>query len=103
MNHYKYRWIWTDQEDIYTNIAHSLDEIIKEIVDYYFGEDVCFFYCDRKENDETGDTFSIHFVEAGITHEYTIGANPYDVAQFLDELAEECERPDSFHIDQIKN
>lgn len=101
MKKYNYRWIWTDQDNTYKNLSYSLENIIKEIVEYYYSGDVMFFFVNRKENDETGDTFHIHFVVADQTYEYECGANPDDVAEFLNELAEECDRPDSFDIENL--
>lgn len=98
MKKYNYRWIWADQDDIYTNKAYSLENIIEEIIEYYYSGDVESISIEINEND---DTFAIHFIEAGETHEYECRATPDDVAQFLNELAEECDRQDTFEIKSI--
>jgi hypothetical protein len=96
-----YTWYWNDGDATYTNKAYSLENIIEAIIKYYFHGETRFVFVDLRENDETGDKFHIHFVENDITHEYHIGTNPNDVAQFLADFAKECNRADTFEIEKI--
>lgn len=96
-----YTWFWNDGDETYTNKAYGLENIIEYMVRHYFDETARFIFVDRKVNDETGDTFHIHFVENDNTHEYHIGVEPTDVAQFLADLAVECNKNDVFEIERI--
>lgn len=96
-----YQWSLYGDSAVLKGTVYSLESFIKEIIELYSSDEVKFVFIDRKENDETGDTFSIHFVEGEATHEYECGATPKDVAQFLDNLAQEKQRHHKFEINKI--
>ena len=97
----KYQWALHRDLAVLKGTAYSLESLIKEIIELYSSNEVKFVFIDLKENDDTGDTFSIHFVDGEETHEYECGANPKDVAQFLDHLAQEHQRQHTFEITKI--
>lgn len=101
MNKKSYEWKLNSGVAVVTGTSYSLESFIKEIVELYSIDDTRFLFIDLKENDETGDTFAIHFVEGETTHEYECGANPKDVAQFLNALAKEYQRPHTFELFKI--
>ena len=98
----KYIWCWKDSEALYTNKADNLEEIIYEILDYYF-------YSGSGNGEDKGigikeinDHFNISFAQdGGSSYEFQVKAIPEAVANFLEEIAELADRKDKFDIQKV--
>lgn len=102
MINHKYKMLWTlGDGDVYESKAHILEQLIIEMINTQENNEAKFIFVDRKENDETGDTFHIHFVVAEQTYEYECGANPKDVAEFLESYVNEWGYEDKIEIKQL--
>lgn len=93
-----YIWAWKDDDSVYVNTKDSLEAIIEEIIEYYKQESV-----DEISIVRNGETFSISFFDEDDDEQkdYEINATPWDVAEFLQEYAEECNREDWFDIKEL--
>lgn len=94
-----YIWAWKDGENVYVNADTSLESIIEEIIEYYKGESV-----DEISIINNGESFAISFFDEDDDEqkEYDIKTEPWAVAEFLREYAEECNREDWFDIKEIE-
>lgn len=93
-----YIWAWKDDDSVYVNQGTSLEAIIEEIITYYKDQSV-----DEISIVRVGEKFSITFFDEDDDEqkEYEINATPWDVAEFLQEYAEECNREDCFDIKEL--
>lgn len=90
----KYTWAWKDDSTTHTNTANSLEEIIEEIVGYYYEGEITGF-----ELTVEGELFSLFFeINEDDAYQYEIEITPHAVGEFLDQLAEQCNRNDCFDI-----
>ena len=93
----KYTWSWFDGDGVYTNSADSLEEIIEDIYEYYFEDEVS-ISIKKMENhieiqviNHDDDSDELHKID------YHCAA----VGGFLDFLAREVDRPDKFNIEEM--
>lgn len=101
MINYKYKMVWNFENDSYESKSQSLENLIVEMINIQENNEAKFIFVDRKENDETGDTFHIHFVVSGETYEYDCGANAKNVAEFLESYINEWGYEDTIEIQTI--
>ena len=90
-------WSWYDGDGVYTNSAESLENIIEEIFEYYFDDEVLVAIV------KTASHFEIEVCdqESGNTHLHKVEKRNSAVAEFLEFLAREVDRPDRFNIEEI--
>ena len=94
MNLQKLIWTWFDGDGVYENHAESLEDIIEEIFEYYFDEELVVaikktvHYYDIEVCDRETGCKNLHKIE---------NCNSA-VAEFLEFLASEEGRPDKFSI-----
>ena len=90
-------WSWFDGEGVYTNSAESLEEIIEEIFEYYFDDEVLVAIV------KTVSHFEIEVCdqENGSRNLYRVETSNSAVAEFLESLARKVDRPDKFCIDEM--
>lgn len=102
MINHKYKMLWTFGDGgTYESMGYNLENLIIEMINIQENQQAKFIFVDRKENDETGDTFNIHFVVAEQTYEYQCGANPNDVADFIESYVNEWGYEDTVEIQTI--
>lgn len=90
-------WSWFDGERVQTNSAESLEEIIEEIFEYYFDDEVLVAIV------KTVSHFEIEVCdqENGSRNLYRVETSNSAVAEFLESLARKVDRPDKFCIDEM--
>jgi len=90
-------WSWFDGDGVYTNSAESLEEIIEEIFEYYFDDEVLVAIV------KTFSHFEIEVLdqESGSTNLHRVANSNWAVAEFLESLARKVDRPDKFSIEEI--
>jgi len=101
MINYKYKMIWNFEQGSHISYSQSLENLIVEIINTQENHEAKFIFVDRKENDEHGDSFHIHFVVCGNTYEYYCGANTLGVAFFLQSYINEWGYEDTVEIQTI--
>lgn len=94
MNAQKLVWSWFDGDEVYVNLAESLEDIIEEIFDYYFDEAVV---VNIKKTEQYFD-IEVCDEETGCKNLHKIENCTSAVAEFLELLASEEGRPDEFSI-----
>ena len=88
----------TPRSVVYTNSADSLEEIIEDIFEYYFDNEVVVVAIKKTENhievqacDEEINCKKLHKIDNHCSA----------VAEFLEFLAREVDRPDKFSIEEM--
>ena len=94
MNSQKLIWSWFDGDAIYANTAESLEEIIGEIFEYYFDEELVVAIKKTEHHFEV----EVCDAESGSRNLHKIENCNVAVAEFLEFLASEEGRPDKFSI-----
>lgn len=90
----KYTWVWKDDSETHTNTENYLESIIDEIVSYYYDGEITGF-----ELNVEGEVFSLFFeINEDDAYQYEFETTPQAVAEFLEQLAEQCNRNDCFEI-----
>jgi hypothetical protein len=94
MNAQKLVWSWFDGDGVYANTAESLEDIIEEIFEYYFGEELVVAI------KKTEHHFEIEVCdgESGSKNLHKIENCNLAVADFLEFIASDEGRPDEFSI-----
>lgn len=87
-----YIWAWSDDDGNYINEADSLQDILDEIIDYYY--DGCSGYSIEMRD----ESFCLEIDFDDSFDEYNVDANPVDVCRFLNTLSEKVGRVDKFAI-----
>ena len=90
-------WSWRDGDETYVNQAESLEEIIQEIVEYYY-------YGDAKVNVKRCDGyFEVKVLDKvrGLVNLYEPQNSKLAVVEFLAYLARQEGRPDIFCIEEV--
>jgi hypothetical protein len=90
----KYVWSWFDGDGIYANTAESMEEIIEEIFEYYFDEELVVTIKKTEHHFE----IEVSDEESGFRNLHKIENCNSAVAEFLEFLASEEGRPDKFSI-----
>jgi hypothetical protein len=87
-------WSWFDGDGVYANTAESLEDIIEEIFEYYFDEELVVAI------KKTDHHFEIEVCdgESGSKNLHKIENSNSAVAEFLEFIASEDGRPDEFSI-----
>jgi len=90
-------WSWFDGDGVYTNSAESLENIIEEIFEYYFDDEVLVAIV------KTVSYFEIEVLdqESGSTNLHRVEISNSAVAEFLESLARKVDRPDKFSIEEM--
>lgn len=103
-----FKWAWYDDESVYVNQDKSLKAIIENVIEYYTDCE-----CNaEQENDELIITFAndydeiaensdLEFEIDGDDISFKIKANGFEVARFLETIAECLNRSDRFDISEI--
>ena len=94
MNAQKLVWSWFDGDGIYANTAESMEEIIEEIFEYYFDEELVVTIKKTEHHFE----IEVCDEESGSKSQHKIENCNSAVAEFLEFLASEEGRPDKFSI-----
>ena len=94
MNSQIFIWSWFDGDGVYANTAESLEDIIEEIFEYYFDEELVVAI------KKTEHHFEIEVCdgESGSKNLHKIANCNSAVAEFLEFIASEDGRPDEFSI-----
>lgn len=92
-------WSWFDGDEVYTNTSESLQEIIEEIMEYYFEDQ-----SDAPILKKTDDGLIINFDECIIENKkiYELVNSCHEVAEFLSKIAIATGRLDRFDIRYIE-
>lgn len=106
MINHKYKMLWTHtylDDDIFTyeSKSLSLEGLIIDTINNMENGNAKFIFVDRKENDESGDTFAIHFVVDEQTYEYDCKATTQGVSEFLETYVNEWGYEDKVEIQTI--
>ena len=94
MNAQKLVWSWFDGDEVYVNLAESLEDIIEEIFEYYFDDAVAVAIKKTEYHFE----IEVCDEESGYKNLHKIKNCNLAVAEFLEFLASEEGRPDEFSI-----
>ena len=94
-------WESDGTKDTYTRKSQSLEQLIIETINIQENNQAKFIFVDRKENDEAGDLFKVHFVVLDETYEYECAATPKDVAELLELYVSEWGYQDTIEIQTI--
>ena len=90
----KILWTWNDGEGLYHCEADSLEEIIEEILEYYFDEDKPIKI--KASSDQLIE--KIKGLNAASSKKYSIQKLCYETVEYLGEVAKNDGRPDKFSI-----
>ncbi len=93
----KYVWSWFDGDGVYANEAVSLEEIIVEVIAYYFDETATVSVKLLDEHIEV--LFWDQSCEINQSHKFQNSNSA--AADFLNKLAKEDGRPDEFAIQEL--
>lgn len=94
MNTQKLVWSWFDGDGVYANTAESLEDIIEEIFEYYFDEELVVAIKKTEHHLE----IEVCDGESGSKNLHKIENCNSAVAEFLEFIASEDGRPDEFSI-----
>lgn len=110
MNNTKgFMWAWYNDENVNVNQENSLEAIIEDVVGFYTDDD-----CNAEQEnneliitlanmyDELAENDELDFEIDGDDIIFKIKANCFDVARFLEFVAECTDRADRFDIKEIQ-
>ena len=95
----KIAWAWSDEESVYLNEADSLEDIMNEVIYYYYYNGM------NLSIKKSKNLYKIKFQECNGSKftRYTIETDSGSVADFLTNLARQVDRPDSHDISEISS
>lgn len=92
-----YIWAWKDDDSVYVNQDTSLEAIIENVINHYIGDSI-----DLLSVEINGDIMISYYDENDEENkEYSTPDTPWDVADFLNNFAQENEREDCFDIKEL--